>query len=488
MIVKFMFIPLEVVVSLAHSSRIATLLVIGGVAVAGCTGGNDDDPGELDVPDTYAFESRFTPGTSSVSYTGQVLRQVLITDMKTYIGGLTGRIDAATFTPAPGDVRLDLDYYYAFDAASSGADPVKLLVGTSMQATYGAIGSANLKTKIAGNDPGPQHKDWTVPGNFIGMTVGTANVATPDAQVLAWFDQLDRLAVDRANGIRPLDPMGAPVTKVFVTGSGQDLQQLTQKFLDGAVSFSQGTDDYLDDGLSVDNVLPGGDAADKPYTALEHHWDEGFGYFGAARDYGLRTDDEINAVPYFDTNGDGMIDLLSEYSFGHSVNAAKRDRGSNAAARTDFSGAAMTAFLTGRAIITHADGVLTPDEVEDLNEQRDIAVANWELAIGSTLVHYINQTLQNTAAIGTGTYNYYDHAKEWSEMKGFSLALQFNPRSPLTDAQFAQIQAAFGDKPALTAGEAAAYATALRDARSILATAYGFAPENVGDADGLGGW
>lgn len=488
MILKFMFNPLEVVVSHSRPSRLAALVVLAGVALAGCTGGEDGGDGQLVVPETYTFESAFTPGASSVNYGGQALRQVLIADLKSHVGGLTDRIDNATFTPAPGDVRDELLFYYEFDAATSGDVAPKLLAGTSLQATYGAIGNANLKTKIAGNDPSAQHKDWSVPGNFVTMPVGTANTGTPEGLVLAWFDQLDELAVDRANGIIGLDPSGAPLTKVFVTGSGHDLQQLTKKFLDGAVSFSQGTDDYLDDGLAVDNTMQGGDSADKPYTQLEHHWDEGFGYFGASRDYLVRTDDEIDAARHFDTNGDGKIDLQSEYTFGHAAYAVKRDLGSADSAPTDFSGNAMGAFLTGRAIINAGIGGLTPDETEQLLEQRDIAVANWELVIGSSLIHYLNASIQHTTAIGTVGYDFYDHAEEWSEMKGFALALQFNPRSPLTDAQFAQLHDAIGNKPALTSGEAGAYITALLEARGIVATAYGFDPANVGDNAGLGGW
>ena len=54
-----------------------------------------------------------------------------------------------------------------------------------------------------------------------------------------------------------------------------------KKFLLGAVAFSQGADDYLDDdvagkGLLVFGYIP---AEGKKYSALEHAWDEGFGYF-----------------------------------------------------------------------------------------------------------------------------------------------------------------------------------------------------------------
>ena len=36
-----------------------------------------------------------------------------------------------------------------------------------------------------------------------------------------------------------------------------------------------------------------------PYTAMEHHWDESFGYFGAARDYntGYQMIQIVNLIP-----------------------------------------------------------------------------------------------------------------------------------------------------------------------------------------------
>ena len=55
--------------------------------------GTEDGGGEVAVPDTYEFDSRFTPGASSVAYSGQVARQVLIHDATAFIDGLTERVD-----------------------------------------------------------------------------------------------------------------------------------------------------------------------------------------------------------------------------------------------------------------------------------------------------------------------------------------------------------------------------------------------------------
>ncbi|HLL55050.1 MAG TPA: hypothetical protein VK447_15955, partial [Myxococcaceae bacterium] len=163
------------------------------------------------APETYAFTN--SAGASTVVYTGQTLRHVLIEDMKAEIGGLTARIEGGTFTPEAGQVKSRLDFFYRFDGTTSGDVALKLAPKPAvLQAKYSDISpGANLTTKIAGNDePAKQHKNWTT-----GFRGGTA--ASPEAQVLAWFQKLDDQAVARANGNIPQDPSGAAITQVYVT-------------------------------------------------------------------------------------------------------------------------------------------------------------------------------------------------------------------------------------------------------------------------------
>lgn len=467
------------------SRRFLPLLALAavGFAASGCTGGDDDDD---DVPQVYEFESAFEPGQSSVVYSGQTFRQVLVEEMKARIGGLTERIDTLALQPTSGEVAFEMMFYFDFDLATSGTVPLTLTTTpATAQTTFGDLSAsgADLVSKIAGNDDlALQHKDWTVPGTLVGIsTVGTATglTFTPQSLVEAWIDELDARSVARANGSIGVDPVdGAPLTKVFVTPQGVDLQQLLQKFLGGAVAFSQGTDDYLDDTTAGKGLLsPNTQDGTNPYTTLEHAWDEGFGYFGAARDQMLRTDAEVADTPYRDGDSSGSIDLLKEYSFGHSANAAKRDAGSTTG--TDFSGEALSAFLEGRALIAAASAEgreLTTDELAELAGHRDVLALAWEKAIAASVIHYINAVIGFGDELETSatTYDFYAHAKEWSEMKGFALALQFNPRSPVGDADFALLHQKMGDRPEFDTGDLAAYETSLLEARTILQTAYGF--------------
>jgi len=483
---------------------LALLCLVPAVA---CDDGGEGESNPLIVPTTYAFESRFVPGQSSVSYGGQTLRHVLIEDLKSFMGTLTAQIDGAQFMPtAPGQVRAALDYYLRFDSEVSGGDAHRVLTTPApLQSTYDDVSTKkNLLEKLAGNDASTDHVDFTG-GGFAGwsdpaIAAHGGGIDSPEALVTAFLATLERQAIDRVSGQVPVGADGKPLP-VYVTPSGLDLRELTHKFLTGAIAFHQAADDYLDDadagkGLRSSNAAPTDGSA---WTALEHAWDEGFGYFGAARDFALYTDEELSAKggragwdkAYHDTDGDGAIDLGTEYNFGHSLNCAKRDLGARPGGETDLTRDAIEGFLEGRTIITGAAGrELDATETAALLAARDRAVGAWEEAIAASALHYVNDTLKEMAK-APADYSFATHAKVWSELKGFALSLQFNPRSPMSDEDFDRLHELLGDAPVLaSAGEAAveAYRVDLRAARALLAQVYDFAAANLGDDHGQGGW
>ena len=466
--------------------------------------------GGAPAADLYEFDSRFTPGTSPLSYTGQRFRQLLIGEMKSYIGAMTGAIDGDKYSPK--DVATTvaaLEYYYKFDPASSGDDALGLAATPPegcgagcdwTKKTWNEVSTkgAKLENKMAGNDSKTDHKDWSK--DFKGwaeqaIAANGGSTASPEGLLYAFFNTLGKLALDRENGTVPKVPgTSTDIDKVYVTADGLDLQQLIQKLLIVGVTFSQGADDYLDDqeyadakkGLLSSNAQEDG----KPYSALGHAWDEGFGYFGAARDYARYTDEEIAgkggrpeyANGYHDSNGDKLIDFASEHNVALSVNCAKRDLGAKVA--TDFTKDAIEAFTAGRKIILAAGDELTTAELDSLKVQRDAVVGAWEKALAATVVHYVNDTIADTNAAGGNSYSFYDHAKHWAEMKAFALGLQFNPRSTMSDADFVKIHELMGDKPVLetaTQAERDAYVTKLEQVRDIFKASYKFADENVKD-------
>jgi hypothetical protein len=441
-----------------------------------------------DLLDYYDFESKAMPGESSVSYSGQVARQILISDLFKIIGAELS--DATTFDTNGTFVNREavmnaLNSY--FDVADYDVASQRTLLTTATpnaQTMLSEISSSSkdLVGKIAGNDATGQHKDWN--SEFAGW--GAKGSTTPEGLVRTFFDMLADNAQTQLDGTVRQDPFGNDITNISLTSDGRDLRQLIQKFLSMSVSFSQGVDDYLDNDIDGKGLLSDHTDTEKAYTSLEHQFDEGFGYFGAARDYLDYSDEEVATKGgrddwqlYHDTNGDGSIDFNSEYNFGHSANAAKRDRGATVA--TDFSKEAMDAFLQGRKLLNDTAGVaLTDEQRTELYGYRDTAVLTWEKAIAATVVHYINDVDADLEKIGTDDFSYSTLAKHWSEMKGFALGLQFNKATPLSDADFITVHTMLGDMPVLTGeDEVLAYRANLLIARDLLQAAYAFDAENA---------
>ena len=299
-------------------------------------------------------------------------------------------------------------------------------------------------------------------------------VASPESLVMLWTQRLDEQAVNWTT-------LSSTLPSVYVSPEGQDYGQLLQKFMLGAVAFSQGADDYMDDDVVGKGLLASHVPVDgQTYSPLEHAWDEAFGYFGAAQDYSTWTDDDIKANGSMDRNEDGNIDLKTEVNWGHSRNSGMRDAGSNDST-VDLTSDAWNAFYQGRLLLNQTVGSeLSDADLDTLRGYRDEAVTAWEMAIVATVVHYINDTIQDiNAEADLG-----DLAKHWSEMKGFALSMQFNPNSPLSDADFGIIHNLMDIAPNRTQE----YVDSLIEARTILGDAYGIDSVNLGDENGENGW
>ena len=458
--------------------------------------GDNADP----IVTTYMYDGTFTDG-SSVSYTGQTARQLLILGMVREIEGLTEDVGMQD------SVRDSLRFYMTGEGADSvphgftvkGGEPV--VPGPN----YGDISTGkNLSGKIAGgNGEGGGETGRLIDDEFFGWEDGLNAGAVPID--LVWH-YIDRLSVEATDGnapqIRTVDGT-VSLDTVQVDAHGRDYRQLLQKFLGGAVAFSQGTNDYFQTDWA--NALVQED--DKNFTAAEHDFDEAFGYYGASRNMNEYTDDEAAAkggrdgwmYGYHDTNADGSIDVRSEVVLGHAQNCAKRDRGSGGA--TDYSKEAMDAFLAGRRVLRDAAmaGMLGDSQQAALHRQIETAAKTWEKCIAATVVHYINDVVGDMGGYVAPNFadldNFKNMSKHWGEMKGFALALQFSPYSPFRDGSVSgitldhlrEVLTLMGDAPVLAdgsqggvapAGDAQAaidaYVAGLMDARDILEMAYGF--------------
>ena len=468
------------------------------------------------MPEAYSYaNSIYTADSDSVSYTGQTARHLLISGMVDYMSAMTesGATKAEYVT--------DLDFFMNGDGANTASTGFTLKNGAAdgsdvdSAATYGAVSSnKNLDGKIAGgNGEGGGETGKLIDGEFFGWSDGLSLGSLPINLVDLWIDQLATQASDGTSVVISTTGGDVTVTSVQYDQYGRNQRQLLQKFLLGAITFSQGTNDYFQAAFGTQISEQEGT---KNYSAGEHNFDEAFGYYGAARDNNSYTDLEARAKSgrdgwlngYYDTDANGLIDPRSEFNFGNAQNCAKRDVGSaDNANPTDLSTEAMSAFLAGRQIISNAANAGSMSEAEEIalaGHVKSAALA-WEKCIAATVVHYINDVTNDMADYSAGSYkdvdNFIDVAKHWSEMKGFALGLQFSPFSPFRDAEVTAVDIddlkalliALGDAPMLADGSQVgvaasdrdtaitAYTAQLAEARQTLQDAYGFDADNVAE-------
>ncbi len=474
------------------------------------------------MPLTYEAKGYFgEEGASGVSYTGQTARQVLQLQMVAAMEALSERPGAKD------QISSELRFFVTGDGADSTPHGFTLKNGTATGEevipgpNYGDISTGkNLDGKIAGgNGQGGGETSKLINDVFFGWNEGMDSDPLPIELVYHW---IEALAVNSSDGLEPsISVVGStdaiPVGTPMISTTGVHYRQLIQKFLSVAVNFSQGTNDYLRIDFGSEKNL--GQEGSKAYSAGAHDFDEAFGYYGAARDLNNYDDDEAAAKGgrpeyqngYYDSNGDGLIDLRSEFVFGHSQNCAKRDRHKDAEGTPyyDFSKTAMDAFLVGRRIVENAEEAqeLTEGANEALQSQIAIISHTWEQCIAATVVHYINDVVNDMGGFTPPQYanlkNFTDLAKHWGEMKGFALGLQFSPVSPfrtgavdgIDTEDLRSVLSLMGDAPVLADGSQggvpatgsateaiSAYTAKLLQARDILQEAYAF------NADATSNW
>ena len=406
----------------------------------GCEDDHDHDDDEKVVkitePATYTFNSRFADGVSSVSYSGQVVRNLLINDIKTQMG-----TDAGTKNPATLVSMMANDNADRAILSASGM--------TTVQTKYHDISTSHLNDRLTAV------ASYTIPGYD----------ANAGALVNGWAQETVANGKTRATGIR--------------------LDQMTQKTLWGAISYWQATSKYMSKIPGDDNTVA---VEGKSYTAMEHHWDESFGYFGAALDYntGYTDDNDRKSSPYFDSNSDGKIDFKTEYNVGWAVTAAKRDLCTGCDAGLDFTKTIFDAYIKGRTMIVNQE------PLAQILEQRDLIMATWEKVVAAVTIHYINDVIDDIDAIiaagdatvtpaSSATADYENH---WGEMRGYANGLLYNDFKKIATDNLNRLYVVMGTVPVYpTGGSFAAmqtYQGQLKgEAKAILKASYGFSDANM---------
>ena len=396
---------------------------------------NDSGMTTLETPAEFVFESRFEEhaGESSVSYSGQVVRNLLVNDIKTQIGTDAGSGDATTLL-----------------SMMANDDPNRMILTSttpsSMQTKYHDISSSHL------NDRLDAVSDYILPG--YEMNAGDA--------ISAWVTDAVTNGKTNADGIR--------------------LDQMVQKTLWGAVAYWQGTSKYMSKIPNDDNTMS--DDGD-PYTAMEHHWDESFGYFGAARDYNTGySDDNARKTTQNDSNGDGSIDFKTEFNSGWGITAAKRDLVDGVSVDYDFTGTIMNAYLEGRTLIYNQA------PLDEILVQRDIILNTWEKVVAAVTIHYVNDVAADMAALYPADSNAgplsdlsADLNNHWGEMRGYANGLLYNDFKVISDSNLNTILTTMGTSPVYPEdGETVFYnyhEMLVTTVKSLLQNAYGFSDEHM---------
>ncbi len=440
-------------------------------------------------PLTYDFNSRFD-NESSVSYTGQTFRLVLLRRLTKYMKSQTRSAYRGTEQQALVSLQSHLSYRanarfnapaainalspHNITAKNVLGDSLNLLEDNYMDAISADRPSKNLSEKIAGNED----KHPLIHGRLLGWNSGMVEGLSlsemntdgkndgfiePEDLVSAFFKIWAYNASSAPTFVVNNGPTGVErIKKASVTKSGLDLAQLTEKFLMGAVVFSQIANDYLNDlipgsGLNVDNSQQAKNGS-KNYTRLEHHWDEGFGYLGAPRDFASYTDKQVYEGLSIDTDEDQAISVHKELVLGKIIkNASRFDLKSKELcelAQTEnlqgcqvleLSSAIIQSAVLGRQAISQQPKFY----MRQVKSYAAVLIGAVEKTLAITTLHYINQTLKEMSEYNSAEYSFASYSKYWSEMKGFALSFQFNPHSQLSLNTFEKMHNLMQDSPTL---------------------------------------
>lgn len=333
--------------------------------------------------------------TNSVSYSGQIARQVLHDSLKKLAGQGEG-------APNP-TLKAKLMAYYA------GKNPDRAIVAPKTKGAF--VIEQTLVDQIS--------KGKDLAGKtYKGAIAGMPNNMTGRELVEFWIDKASsaKKGIDLANGY--------------------NYPQLISKFIMGAVFYNQAVDIYLDENLSATkkpNSKPYSKGA--PYTGKEHSWDEAFGYFGVPHHGLTLSADEIYGIAkqkadYMakaDANRDGRIDLYKEMVFAPAYYAASYDR----SGKTDYLKTITRAFLDGRKLLASADGAaLSSGQRTKLINYAAVVESNWEKSLAESVFKYAGSVYKDLAKLMADqkatrdSKVFKNYVKHWGELKGFSLALQ----------------------------------------------------------------
>ena len=400
----------------------------------------------IETPVTYTFNSRFISDESSVSYSDQVNVNMMVLDLK-------------TMTDFPG---------------SSSGLPIAV---ENMTRLYEYDESYNFYSWI-NTDPYSSQKFYnniSSTGQNLAGEINNDEVygfdETANSLILHWMQKI----ADNSNNF---DKVGSFLA--ITDQNGLNLSEMINKTLLGAVLYYKGIPNQLNNLEMLDNSSA--DSEDSFYSALEHSWDESFGYFGASADYNTGYLDDIDRIedPFFDSDSDGVISFKSEYIFNNALLAAQRDSGAMDES-VNFTKSIFDAFLEGRTLIHNQEST------DKILAQGQIIANNWEKVIAATIIHNINKLDKEMSDLeisaGPLSLTSIKYNKYWSRMRALTISLQYNNVKLISDADLLMVVDLMGETPIYPSNELfSTYRITLTETvKNILQSAYNFSDTSIRD-------
>ncbi len=357
----------------------ARFLLLSATIAAFAASCKKDDINDYQIPTTYNF--------TNVSYTGQTARLAMLTELSTLVKTANTPSAAALDATVLKNMYRNENAPFAESALNTSGKQIKdktaAIAQDAIEGWLEAVATASASTAASASS-------------------GAAGIVTNNAG--------DKTYLLNANGL--------------------ELAQVIEKGIMGACLYYQATAVYLGEGkMNVDNeTVTAGEG-----TAMEHHWDEAFGYFGVPTDFPVNT----TGIVYWGKYSNSRNTLLAT------------------------NGDLMNAFLKGRAAISNKD-----------IDTRDLAIADvrrvWELVCASTAVSYLN-VAKNNIGVDAGTYH---HAA--SEAYAFVWSLKFGGAPRATSSQVDALLVLLADSADPL--DANLYATTASDIQGVIDALVGYYP------------
>ena len=331
-------------------------LFISGIFLFLSSCSNDGDDvvdNTVTPPSTYKFER---DSKTTISYSGQTARLKMANELSSMMNSSTAS-------------QSGLDNM--FNKGTGFTD-------TTLDATGKNVGGKTFASAIAASTVKPKFNAWIV--DFV-------NNVKPKMSSVA------------SNGSAGFIQDAGSTKKRYFNDKGHELNQLFTKGLIGGMAADQIVNGYLSpaklNGAKADNDADTMYAEGKNYTAMEHYWDEGFGYL-----YGLEADE---TSPTLGATGDV---LLNKY-------AAKIEASNS----PGIAKIIYDAFIMGRAAIVAKNYAIR-------DEQAKIIQIHISKIIGYKAIDYLNSYVDKAKAGVAGVEWRADAFHALSEGYGFILSLQ----------------------------------------------------------------